>query len=106
VTTTQIPPGTILPIRLNHGFSDKSHPGAAISGRVMQSVPLPTFDTIPAGATVSGTITAIQPAASGSSPTVSFIFNQLEIHHQKFPISVDLRALASSMQSHWRKSQT
>jgi hypothetical protein len=64
----------------------------------MQSVPLPNAATIPAGATVSGTVTAIQPAANGSSPTVSFTFNQLEIHHQKFPISVDLRALASSTQ--------
>jgi hypothetical protein len=96
--TTPIPPGTILPIRLNHGFSDRSHPGSAISGRLMQSVPLPNAETIPAGATISGTITAIQPAAGGASPTVSFTFNQLEIHHQKFPISVDLRALASSMQ--------
>lgn len=96
--TTPIPPGTILPIRLNHGFSDRSHPGSAISGRVVQSVPLPNAETIPAGATISGTITAIQPAARGASPTVSFTFNQLEMHHQKFPISVDLRALASSMQ--------
>ncbi|HZC65305.1 MAG TPA: hypothetical protein VE545_01945 [Candidatus Dormibacteraeota bacterium] len=64
----------------------------------MQAVPLPNAEAIPAGSTVSGTITAIQPAANGASPTVSFTFNQLEIHHQKFPISVDLRALASSMQ--------
>jgi hypothetical protein len=96
--TTQIPRGTILPIRLNHGFSDKSHPGTAVSGRVMQSVPLPNAETIPEGATISGTITAIQPATAGASPTVSFTFTELEFHHQKFPISVNLRALASSMQ--------
>ena len=96
--TTTIPPGTILPIRLNHGFSLKSHPGSAISGRVMQAIPLPNAEAIPAGATISGTITAIQQAANGASPTVSFTFTELEIHHQKFPISVDLRALASSMQ--------
>jgi hypothetical protein len=64
----------------------------------MQSVPLPNGETIPAGATVSGTITSIQPATAGIGPMVSFTFNQLEIHHHKFPISVDLRALASSMQ--------
>jgi hypothetical protein len=96
--SVSIPPGTILPIRLNHGLSDRSHPGSAISGRVMQSVPLPNAEAIPAGATISGTVTAVQPAASGASPTVSFSFNQLEIHHQKFPISVDLRAVASSME--------
>jgi hypothetical protein len=96
--TSQIPPGTILPIRLNHGFSHKSHPGSAISGRVMQSVPLPNGETIPAGATVSGTITSSQPATAGIGPMVSFTFNQLEIHHQEFPIAVDLRALASSLQ--------
>ena len=96
--TNSIPAGTILPIRLNHGFSDKSHPGSVISGRIMQAVPLPNAEAIPAGATVTGTITAIQPATNGAGPTVSFTFNQIEIHHQKFPISVDLRALASSMQ--------
>jgi hypothetical protein len=96
--TARMPPGTILPIRLNHGFSDKSHPGSAISGRVVQSVPLPNARTIPEGATVSGTITAIQAATAGARPTVSFTFTELEIHHQKFPIFVDLRALASSMQ--------
>jgi len=96
--TTQIPRGTILPIRLNHGFSDKSHPGTAVSGRVMQSVPLPNAEAIPAGATISGTITAIQPAARGASSAISFTFTELRMHHQKLPISVDLRALASSMQ--------
>lgn len=95
---TPIPPGAILPIRLSHGFSDKSRPGSAISGRVMQSVPLPNAETIPAGATIRGTITAIQRATNGASPTVSFTFNELEMHHQKFSISVDLRAFASSMQ--------
>ena len=95
---TQIPAGTILPIRLDRGFSDKSHPGSAISGRVMQSVPLPNAEAIPTGATIRGTITAIQQAANAPSPTVSFTFTELEIHRQKFSISVDLRALASSMQ--------
>jgi hypothetical protein len=64
----------------------------------MQTVPLPNGEAIPAGSTVTGAITAVQPATNGARPTVSFTFNQLEIHHQKFPISVDLRALASSMQ--------
>src|SRR5258708_40151210 len=83
--TTEIPRGTILPVRLNHGFSDKTHPGSVISGRVMQSVPLPNSEAIPAGATIRGTITSVQVGASGASPTVSFTFTELEIHRQKFP---------------------
>jgi hypothetical protein len=93
-----VPPGTIIPVRLDHGFSDKTHPGSAISGRVMQIVPLPNAEAIPAGATVHGTITSIQPGLHGGSPSISFSFTEVEVHHQKFPISVELRALASSMQ--------
>ena|SRR5882724_2142208 len=37
----QVPAGTILPIRLNHGFSSKNaRVGQPLTGRIMQDVPL------------------------------------------------------------------
>ncbi len=98
VSSSQVPNGTVLPIRLNRGFSTKSvHVGAPITGRLMQSVPLPNGTTIPEGATVSGKILSVAPASNGADETVSFAFNQLAFDHQKFAIAVDLRALASMM---------
>lgn len=48
-----IPAGTVLPVRLNHGLSSKtSVAGHVITGRVMQDVPLPNNQKIPAGAKV------------------------------------------------------
>jgi hypothetical protein len=95
----QIPRGTILPIRLNHGFSAKTvRTGEAITGRVMQAVPLPNGSTIPEGAIVSGKILSVSAATSGAGETVSLEFNQVEFRHQKIAITAGLRALASFMQ--------
>jgi hypothetical protein len=97
-SSAQIPNGTVLPIRLNRGFSAKSaHTGETITGRLMQAVPLPNGGTIPEGATVSGKILFVAPASNGAGETVSFAFNQLAFDHQKLTIAVDLRALASAM---------
>lgn len=97
--SSQIPAGTILPVRLNHGFSSKNvHPGDAISGRIMQNVPLPNGGKIPEGATVSGKILSVTPAGNGTGEAISFTFNQLAFDHQKIPIAVDLRAIASFME--------
>ena len=96
--SSQIPDGTILPIRLNRGFSAKTvRTGEPISGRIMQAVPLPDGSTIPEGATVSGRILSVAPATTGAAETISFAFNQLAFDHQKLAIAVDLRALASAM---------
>jgi hypothetical protein len=90
-----VPAGTVLPVRLNHGFSSKNaKEGQAVSGRIMQSVPLPNDEKIPEGAVVHGTIVRVERAANGSGGKLSFRFDRLEIHHNRIPIVANLRALA------------
>jgi hypothetical protein len=94
----QVLTGTVLPVRLNHGFSSKSaKAGQVITGRIMQDVPLPNNSTISEGARVLGTILSVERAGSGS-PRISFRFDNLEIHHRKIPILTNLRALAGFME--------
>jgi hypothetical protein len=46
----QVPVGTVLPVRLNHGFSSKNaRNGQPITGRIMQEVPLPSAGKIKEG---------------------------------------------------------
>jgi len=95
----QVPPGTILPIRLNHGLASKNRrPGQAISERIMQDVPLPQGGKLPAGAKVLGTILAATPGSGNSPGMISFRFNAIEYHHTKMPLMTNLRALASSLE--------
>ncbi len=94
-----IPAGTVLPVRLNHGLSSKtSVAGHVITGRVMQDVPLPNNQKIPAGAKVLGTVLSVQRAANGTDGTISLRFDSLEIHHHQIPVVTSLRALAGFME--------
>jgi hypothetical protein len=93
----RIPEGTILPVRLNHGFSSKSRVGTPIGGAIMQAVPLPGGASIPLGAKIHGTIVAIDANPGGAGTTVSFKFDQLTFRHHTLPIAVNLRAMASAM---------
>ena len=53
ITIAIIPPGTILPVRLNSPLSSiKNTSGQVITGRVMQDVPLPNRSKIPEGSKV------------------------------------------------------
>jgi hypothetical protein len=63
----------------------------------MQDVPLPG-GKIPQGSKVIGSIVSVTRAGSGSGASISFRFDQLEIHHRRSPIVTDLRALASLME--------
>jgi hypothetical protein len=95
----EIPLGTVLPVRLNHGFSSKNAKvGQPITGRIMQDVPLPNDGKIPAGAKVLGTIVSVQRPGTGSSARISFHFDKLEIHHRSICIVTNLRALAGFME--------
>ena len=95
----EIPVGTILPVKINHGFSSKTAKvGQPISARVMQEVPLPGGGKIPKGSQAIGTIVSASPAANGSGGQVSMRFDHLEAHHRRVPIVADLRALASPME--------
>lgn len=97
--TLAIPAGTILPVKINHGFTSKdAKTGQSITARVMQDVPLPNGRKIPAGAKVIGTVLSSSPARSGTGGRISARFDQLELHHRRIPIVTDLRALASFME--------
>src|SRR5277367_4871487 len=63
----EVPVGTVLPVRLNHGFSSKSvRDGQEITGRIMQDVPLPSRGKIPEGARVLGTIVSVVKAGTAN----------------------------------------
>jgi hypothetical protein len=96
--TFQIPVGTVLPVRLNHGFSSRTaRDGQPITGRIMQDVPLPSAVKIPEGTKIVGTIVSVTLPGNNSRATISFRFDQLEIHHRRTSIVTSLRALASFM---------
>jgi hypothetical protein len=97
--TQRIPPGVILPVSLNRGFSTKNaRTGQIISARIMQQVPLPGGGKIPPGAEVIGTIVSANPRTANSPATISLRFHQLLIHHHRSEIVTDLRALAGFME--------
>jgi hypothetical protein len=92
----QLPVGTVLPVKLDHGFSSKNaRVGQVITGHIMQEVPLPNAGRIPEGAKVLGTIVAVSPAGNSLNAQVSFRFDQIEIHHKRTAVVTGLRALAS-----------
>jgi len=94
-----VPGGTVLPVRLNHGLSSKNaRAGQAITGRLMQDVPLPNASKIPEGAKVLGTILSVSAAGNNSNGKISFRFEQIEVHRRRIAIVANLRATASLME--------
>jgi len=94
----KVPPGTILPVRLNSSLSSsKSKANQVISARIMQDVPLPGGAKIPEGSQVLGTIVQVAAARSGSPAEISLRFDKLRTAHQSFPITTNLRAVAGFM---------
>jgi len=95
----RIPAGTVVPVRVDRGFSTRNaRAGQAITGRVMQDVPLPGGEKIPEGARGIGKIESIAAAANGSGARISFRFDQIEIHHRRTAIVTNLRAIASALE--------
>ncbi len=91
-----IPPGTILPISIKHTFSsDESGKDRAIEARIMQDVPLPDGDKVPAGATLSGTIVSSAHSVGDKGGKLTFRFDKLEFHHENIPVLTSFRAMAS-----------
>jgi hypothetical protein len=92
----RVPAGTIIPVRLNHTFSSKgAKKGQIITARIMQDVPLPSSRKIPKGSTIAGRVISAEPAEPNRGGKISFVFDELEIHHQKNVVSTNLRAMAS-----------
>lgn len=85
-----IPPGTILPARLNTSLNlRKIHPGQKITARVMQDVPLPSGRQIRSGSTLAGKIIGVEPGSSGNPAKVSFRFDRLADSHHSLRISTN-----------------
>src|SRR5262249_23921475 len=92
----QVPAGTVLPIRLNHGIGSKdARVGQTVTGRIMQDVPLPKGTKIPEGARVLGAIVSVSSPGKGGAAKISFRFNEIQIHQQRIAITTALRAMAS-----------
>jgi hypothetical protein len=93
-----IPPGTILPVRLNSTISSaKCRPGQVITGRIMQDVPLSLGARIREGSKVVGHIVEVTPTNIGARARISLAFDKLIFSHQTIPITTDLRAIAGFM---------
>lgn len=94
----QIPPGTILPVRLNHRISSRNaRPGQIITARIMQDVPLANRGKIREGTKVKGKI-ASASANGTQGARIVFRFDGIESHHEEIPILTSLRAMASFME--------
>jgi hypothetical protein len=95
----QIPAGTILPVRLNHGFSSKStQVGQQLTARIMQDVPLPGSGKIPGGSKVIGTVLSVSIAGNNNAGRITLRFDQIEVHHRRAAMVTNLRAIASPME--------
>jgi hypothetical protein len=93
-----IPPGTLLPVRLNSVISSaKSRAGQVITGRIMQDVPLSPGVRMRAGTKVIGHIVEQIPASTGAPASISFQFDKLVSSHQTTFITTNLRAIAGFM---------
>ncbi len=102
--SVQIPAGTILPVRLNRGFSSKNaRVGQQLTGRIMQDVPFPNSGPgsgkIPEGSKVIGTIVSVSAAGSSNAAArITLRFDQIEVHGRRMAMVANLRAIASPLE--------
>jgi hypothetical protein len=93
-----IPPGTILPVRLNSSLrSNKARPGQRISARIMQDLPLQNGSRIRAGAKVFGHVVAVTAATQTGRAQISLRFDTVKEGDRRLPVLTNLRALATMM---------
>ncbi len=91
-----IPTGTILPASLNTSLNSKKlKPGHPFSARIMQDVPLPGGQKIPAGAKLLGHVVEVAPAEAGHPGRLALRFDSVQFRHRTIPVTTSLRALAS-----------
>jgi len=94
----RIPPGTILPLQLNHSIrSNKIAPGQITSARIMQDVPLPGGERIRAGAKVLGYVVTVRPASPTQKAELALRFDTIVSHGRRIHVTTNLRALATLM---------
>lgn len=93
-----IPPGTILPVRLQNTISsDKSKPGQIIFGKIVQEVPLPNGSVLRKGTKIEGHIVEVTPAGTASGSKISLRFDKVYSRDKMIPVTTDLRAIAGFM---------
>jgi hypothetical protein len=95
-SAAMIPPGTIIPVRLDKPISIKdAKRGQAVEAKVAQMVPLSTGEKIALRATVKGSILSAETDPDGPGVKLTLKFDHLEDHKETMTISTYLRAIAS-----------
>lgn len=93
-----IPAGTVLPVQLASSLdSRKCKPGQAVTGRIMQDVPLPGGAKVPARARVTAQVVSTATLPDGRA-AVALRFDTLSFRGRTFQLSTNLRAMASMME--------
>jgi hypothetical protein len=92
-----IPQGITLPVRLDSSISLNSKPGARITARVMQNVPLPNNENVREGSKLVGHVIAVYPPDANGRSQVSIRFEELIASGRTIPVSTRLIALAGFM---------
>ena len=96
---TLVPDSSIIPAQLQTSISSRNAKvGQLIAARVMQDVPLPGDAKIPAGATLLGKISGVQPASGTDGGSISFRFDTLRLAHENVLLALRLRAIASDQE--------
>jgi len=93
-----IPPGTILPVRLGSLSSEKMRKGEIIRARIMQDVPLENGAKLRAGSSVLGRVIDVHPAASGQKAALAIRFDTVLQGNERIPVVTNLRAFASTLE--------
>ncbi len=96
---TAVPPGTVLPVRLNSSVSSAtSKPEQTVTARIMQDVRLPGGLRIHKGAEVLGHLVKLVPASGNSPAQMILTFNELRLPDRTVPLQTSLRAVASNLE--------
>jgi hypothetical protein len=94
-----VPPGTVLPVRLDSAVSSRnSKPEQIVTARVMQNVLLPGGAQIHRGTEVIGHLVKLVPASGSSAAEMVLTFDSIKLSNHTVPLHTSLRALASNLE--------
>ena len=95
-SSVQIPPGTVLPVRLGSELTlKKASAGENLEALIMQEVPLPGGEKIPWRTRVKGSVVSVVKDGEGTGGSLTLKFDRVEDRKQEVPIQTSLRAIAS-----------
>jgi len=96
---TAVPPGTVLPVKLDSSVSlAKNATEQIVTARVMQNVLLPGGSEIRRGTQVIGHLIKSVPASGNSAAELIFAFDSIKLSDRTVPLHTSLRALASNLE--------